>query len=959
MATAPAPSTADYPAAALSPPGGAALRLLAYPFFFASGAAGLIYEIVWTRMLLAIFGAGLYAVCTVLAAFMAGLALGSWLLGRVSDRLGRPLRTYGALEIGIALAGAAMPLLMNGVTAVDGWIYAHLGGQFGILTAARFILAFLLLLIPTTMMGATLPVLSRFMVRRQAHLGLHVGSLYAVNTFGAVAGSFLAGFVLIASFGLLHSEWIAAGLNLFVAAGSLALSLMIERRPLSPGGPPVAATAGAPAPPTDAPPPHAVQWVLWTALLSGAAALACQVLWSRSLVFSFEYLKNTTYSFSAMLTVFLAGLAVGAALIGLWIDHERQPLRLYGVLLVLIGMAVLLSVTMLYSAGGLRIADPYDPETGILNWYLAVGNIMLQTFGVLGLPTILLGMAFPAAARVVVQVGRVGGDVGRLYAYNTVGAILGALLAGFIIIPLFGLTFGLLLLGLVEIGLGLGVLHLLPACRRYAYAFGGLAAVMLVAVWIGLPAQRGLQPVTTLLDTLVFYKEGPLATVAVMENNLKERTIYVDGVGVAGTDPIMQTDQKSLAHVPMGLLATADSALTVGFGSGGASYSFLLHDRLRRVDCIEISTTVPKAAPELHAANHGFLEQEQPRYRLIFDDARSYLTHTEQRYDIIATDCTDLRYKSNANLYDLQYFEACRARLTPDGLVVVWMPLAGLSEDVFKVALRTFHRVFPAMGIFYLPNEPTHYILLIGWQDEIQLSYERFARMLAEDDVRRDLGEIYLDDPVKLLSSFIAGGPRLAEYLAGDVLNTQNNPVIEFESPKYGYFDKPLIDNLAALMEIYTSPRQFMDTRRMPPEELERLRRYEQALPLIISGHAHYRNLRIEEAAMDYMKAAAITPDDLSLKRLLRFPILSERLRYEPRNSYLYVLLGRVYMLQPDLDKREMAYDLLTQGIELLQEDLAAGEEPEFTSQRLDQARGWHAELERELQAASAPLSDQ
>src|SRR5690606_33311294 len=150
-------------------------------------------------------------------------------------------------------------------------------------------------------------------------------------------------------------------------------------------------------------------------------------------------------------------------------------------------------------------------------------------------------------------------------------------------------------------------------------------------------------------------EEGSLATVAVVENNLKARTLYVDGVGVAGTDPILQTDQKSLAHVPMGLLENPTSALTVGFGSGGASYSLLLHDRLRQVDCVEISATVPKAAPHLTAANHAFLERNDPRYRLIYDDARSHLTHTDQRYDFIATDCTDLRYKSNANLYDLEY----------------------------------------------------------------------------------------------------------------------------------------------------------------------------------------------------------------------------------------------------------------------------------------------------------------
>ncbi|MCL5269230.1 MAG: fused MFS/spermidine synthase [bacterium] len=968
------------------------LRLLAYPLFFASGAAGLIYEVVWTRMLLGVFGAGLYAICAVLAAFMAGLALGSWILGRTSDRLTRPLRLYALIELAIGLCGLALPLVLGRAGLADGFAYRTWGQNFALLTAFRFVLSFAMMIVPTTLMGATLPVLSRFMVREQSHLGMHVGGLYAVNTFGAVAGTFAAGFVLIGQFGVIQSECAAAAFNLVIAGLAFLISTRLEPRPASrpaPAPAPAAvkivsrASAGprAAAPVADLPAEQrwANRWIFFTAFMTGGVALAAQVLWSRSLVFSFDYLKNTTYAFSAMLTVFLAGLAIGSAIIGLVIDRQREPMRLYGILLALVGMSILYSITMLYyGADLLLIGDPFNPTTGRMNWLMAVANVMMQSVGVLGVPTLIMGMAFPVAARVVVQVRRVGRDVGRLYALNTLGAILGSVLAGFVIVPALGLTRGLLTLGVVDMVLGLVTIWLSRRGVLHLKIFVPLSAAMAAAVIWGLPHDRGLQRIG-LWETERFYKEGPLATVSVVENRATgDRLIYVDGVGVAGTDPVMQTDQKSLAHVPMMLLTKPTAALTVGFGSGGCSYSLQLHDPLQRIDCVEICPTVLDAAPWLTAANHGlrgefdpgrpgaliYPRPRDPRYRIIFDDARSYLRYTEEAYDFIATDCTDLRYKSNANLYDLEYFQACRDRLTPEGIVVVWMPLAGLSKDMFKCALRTFHRVFPKMGVFFMDNEPTHYILLIGWQHEIQLDYAMFARQLEDADVREDLAELYLDDPVKLLSCFITGGEALDRYLAGDVLNTQNHPVIEFESPKYGYEDKPLIDNLDDLMSARVSPRAFLRKDTIPPAELERLKRYETALPWIIKGHDAFRKLQLEDAARDYMKANEIAPEDLSVSRnLLTFPMLQKRIQHEPTNFYPYLSLGRLLMLQETPEKLEQAYDLLGRAEVLLQARLdqiergggkVGGEEgaltnPQYLRDSLADARAWRQQIRRFL----------
>jgi spermidine synthase len=879
------------------------LRALAYPLFFASGAAGLIYEVVWTRQLIYVFGSGLYAVTAVLSAFMAGLALGSYLLGRAADGFRLPLRAYASIEGVLAVVGFLLPVALQQIARVDGWAYGRWGQDFARLTACRFGVAFLLLLVPTTLMGATLPVLSRAVVGsgEGRRLGLSVGGLYAINTAGAVVGAFLAGFALIGALGVGRTNSVAAALNAFAALGALALSLAAERAVAGARRPGDAEAAAAPLEaPAAVSEPAAVEpaasLVLIAALVTGAVSMAAQVIWSRGLVFAFEYLKNTTYAFSAMLTVFLAGLAAGSALAGLLVRKALRPARLYGLVVGLIGVSIAASAAILHwGAGETLLRVPFHPATQRFVWTIAVQNILAQSAFVLAVPTLLMGMAFPLAAQAIIPARQVGRGVGRLYAVNTVGCVFGPLAACFLIIPLAGLTVGLLFLAAAEALLGWLIVQRTSDSRGSSIAFGLLCAVSIALAAAAIPWGRGMQQVNP-GEQVVYYDEGPMATVSVVRNNFGYNTIYVDGVGVAGTDPLLQTDQKSLAHLPMLLVENPRRVLTVGFGSGGASYSYLLHRELERVDCAEICPEVLKAAPYLTAANHGLLGKRDPRYRVIFDDVRSYLRHTRETYDVIATDCTDLRYKSNANLYDLEYFWFSRERLRPGGVVVVWMPLGGLSLDMFQLALRTFHRVFPQMAVFFMDNEPTHYILLVGWRDRMAIDFRRIEERLADPAVKGDLAELSLDDPIKLLSTWITGGDPLARYLAGDKLNTENYPYLEFGSPKYGYESRPILDNLASLLAVHNSPRVFLTPEGMPPEKLAALDRYERALPKVLEGHAEYRNLRIEEAARSYLAALAITPEDQSLQRLLDFRELALGARLGSPWSWL--MWGRALQVQ-------------------------------------------------------------
>lgn len=873
--------------------------LMILGLFFLSGISGLIYEVVWTRLLTYLFGATIYAVSTVLASFMGGLALGSLIFGRLADRWEhKSLKAYALLESGIGIAAILLLIIIRALEPVYGVVYRHGTNSFLLLSLVRFILCFIALLLPTTLMGGTLPLLSRFVARQQRVLGLRVGALYSVNTFGAVVGCFLAGFYFIAGLGIRGTILLAVGINFTVALIGLwlwkKLSVVTEGTPENLQ---TEASSLSGFPEYDY---KLIKKVLWLYFFAGMIALAYQVGWWRGLVFNFDVLKNTTYAFTAMLTVFLIGLASGSAVMARFVDRQHDPLRLFGLLQVFIGLAGYLSVFVIYFKGrGIAPFEYFDASGVNLRWWNAIANIFIKTIAAIFLPTFLMGMSFPVVVRICISsLKRVGAGVGKIYALNTLGCIIGAFIAGFFLIPFLGLGKGLIFLALGNVLLGFVIFLIHPELtRRSKNIFIVLIILIIALMLLRSPMRATLQPVEE-AESLLFYKEGPLATVAVVETLLGYRTLYVDNVGVAGTDPIMLTDQKSLAHVPLLLLPEATSVLTVGFGSGGASWSYTLYSSLQQIHCVEICPTVLEAAPYLLDSNHGILELNDPRYRIIIDDVRSYLRFTDQLYDVIATDCTDLRYKTNANLYDYEYFQLCRRRLTDRGMVVVWTPLAGLTDKDFRMTLRTFYKVFPEMSVWYMNNEPTHYILLVGTKMPLRINYREMQVKLQDPKIKADLAELNLDDVDKILSCFIVGADKTKAFLGEGLINTENHPYIEFDTPKQGYGEQPLINNLKTLLKFQSDVNTIIEHNSILPEQRERLQKFVSAVPDIIEGICAYRLLQFEAAAKAWMQAKARCPEDRAIQALLEFSDLRRRIERFPLEGWTKFALAKVLFIQ-------------------------------------------------------------
>ena len=873
--------------------------------FILSGASGLIYEVIWMRMLTYIIGASLYAVTAVIAAFMGGLALGSFLIGKRVDHISNPLRLYAGLELVVAIAALALPFLFKMVDPIYGNFY---DASPMVRDVLRFVLCFGLLLIPTTCLGATLPVLSRWAAQSQENIGISLGRLYAANTAGAVIGVFSAGFILIGNLGVNNTLYLAAGINVLVAIIAFALSAK-DSLPVAEADVSLAEPIKQPEIVLEKITPGLQKLVFWAYGLSGLIALAYQVVWFRSLVFSFAELKSTTYAFSAMLTVFLIGLALGGAVGSKIVDTLTHPVRCFGIVQFAIGISGFLSFFMIYN---------WAPNA---MWFLGVSsggtfsgsilNMLVQTAGAIFLPTFLMGMLYPIVIKIDVSAEHAGLGVSRLYAINTLGSILGALIGSFILIRFFGIAWTIVLLAVVNVLLALAVLLNLSEYKsEHKMVLVVMAVLMFGVIWWRISSEnrvlhdpKEIVQVPSADGLRYAYDEGPLATVAVTWNSIGDRTIMIDNVGVAGTDDILLTDQKSLAHVPMLFLPNPKSALTVGFGSGGASWSYLQYPELEEVHCVEICKEVPLMAEFLEKSNHGLMRDSlemkelRKRFIIIFDDARSYLRHIDRQYDIIATDCTDLRYKTNANLYDLEYFKLCKERLTDEGMVVVWMPLAGLSEEAFLVALRTFahEEAFPNMQVYYMNNVSTHYILLLGSKKEIKIDWNRMVERLKIESVRKDLAELNLHIPEKVLSCFVTDAKSMKEKLnESDVLNTENWPYLEFKSPLYGYGDKPLLDNLDLLIKYQADVMDYLDKASLPADFTKRFEPWISTVPQIVKGHAHYRKNEIIEACSEYLAVLKKNPDDLAVKQSAQFETLQRKIDAQKKNIWALVMMGEV-----------------------------------------------------------------
>jgi spermidine synthase len=727
--------------------------------FFLSGASALIYQVVWLRLLSLVFGVTVYAASTVLAAFMAGLAIGSAAAGRVADRLTSPLRWFGVAEILVGVTALLSPIALDLVRDAYVALAPAAAHNTAALTFARLVLSALVLLPPTMLMGATLPLVLRSSLVDAAGIGARVSLLYGINTAGAIAGALLAGFVLIGSIGMTGAFRLAATLN--VAVGLTAM-LLAKRGTATERG---TATVSAVGPPETVAVPHSetvavplpgsLAVVVAVFAISGFASLALEVVWFRTLVL---YYPATTYAFTAMLATVLAGIAAGSLIAAPLLRRIEPTLLHFGALHAATGIAA--------AAGFVALSRFYDPA--------AAATGVLRGAAITILPAaVVMGIAFPVGCRLwlrsTVDAGR---RIGILYSANLSGAIAGSLAAGFLLLPRWGSARSLALLA--GLSTATGVVVLLLAFRQRSrsaivLAAAAVAAFAFIVDDLPDPFSAGLMRRHRDSGRIFMRDEGVQTTVSVHVRELGARLLYLDGLHQAsdGRDVVML--HRQIGHLPVLLHPSPRRVLVIGLGGGATAGAVSLHSGVT-VDVVELAPGVVRAAEWFTHINEDVLRK--PNVRMHVDDGRNYMLLTRERYDVITADIIQPTHAGAGLLYSQEYFRTARRVLTDDGVMVQWV--GPRSDTYYRLIARTFQSVFPETTVWVNGS------LLVGSVRPQPVDRTALARRFADGQLQAALAAAGFPNVETLLAHYTAGPEELRAFLGSGPVLTDDKPMLEY-----------------------------------------------------------------------------------------------------------------------------------------------------------------------------------
>lgn len=758
--------------------------------FFLSGAVGLLYEIVWFRRLHLVFGVSSFAVGAVVAAFMLGLAVGSRWAGSSRWLRNNPLVAYGWLEIGIAVFALAFPALMGLLEGIYVALFGLLEGHYLVLSVARFLLGLVLLLPPTFMMGASLPAIAQAVSTVRTEMAKSAGMLYAINTFGAVTGTLIAGFYAIEHLGIQGSIYLGLGGNLTVALMAFALTrhAFYRRRSREHTA---AKDETYPAMPGDAR-KHYLLIAVTAVTVTGLTSMAAEIVWTRALAF---FIHNSTYAFSSVLAVYLFGIAAGSSCGTRLVRQPEKAMRWLTWTLIGICGAMLLSIVAyrhLQELAQLFAGSAFSGENAALDpgessvltmgsWSMALTCIFGQVAAVLLLPTFLFGMVFPLALRLAQGAQTTTASVvGRLYAANTAGSVVGVILGTFVLVATLGTRMTLVLLAWLPMPVAMwAMLRVVrrPIIRR---AFLGLIPVMLVvASIVAAPAgfYRGL--FERRFGDVLWFSEGVSETVAICRYPDGSKWIqYSDGRGASGTNSFAGAWLYS--HLPLLLHPDPQSALVIAFGTGNTLGAASRHE-LEQLDCAELSSEVVKASHYFSETNHDVVRN--PAVNIVIEDGRNYLLGTDERYDVISEEPPLVHTAGVVNLYSKDFYELAKARMTEDGIMAVWLATWELEEPEVKMLVKAFVEVFPHTSLWDCLH-PLEW-LLIGSKHPIEIDLASLEKRMSEQPIAQDLRKVGIDSPAALLALYMKGQEFLLEFTGNSDPVTDDRSVVDFTSPRY------------------------------------------------------------------------------------------------------------------------------------------------------------------------------
>ena len=821
-------------------------RFIVLSALFLSGANGLVMEIVFRRQLLLSLGVTHYSVGTVLTVFMAGLALGSLLFGRMADKTVYPIRLYGILEICVGLAGLMLILFLPFLDQIYTKLHQSLAyeGSPGILLKA--LMAGSVLLIPTVFMGGTLPVVAKSFASKAKGFGAPLGLLYGVNTMGGVVGVTGSTFWLLGAIGANTALALVSLLNLMI--GGLCFTMLgkririLQRERTTPAVKLATSSKASDFNLTDA-------TVLLVFFASGFAALSLEVNWTRILAY---VIGSHGYAFGIILAAFLAGIAIGSLVLSRLTDRLSHPLIWLGATQLTIGMTALGTSIVMFNLRGLVGWLSMRAE-GSWSWFITMELLIL--FLLLLVPTLCMGAVFPMVMTAIIRnYPKLGAKVGLSYAANTVGSILGAFLAGFVLIPLLGIAASLKITILTSIIAGTLLLFVMSKkifkkVTALALAFGLTALIL--STRLGYPLQQ-----ISIDERLIFYDESSSATVAVREDADGSRMMSINGLDEVPVDPASLLTFRVLAHLPLLVHPDPQEVMVLSLGGAITAGSVARHP-IRQLDAVELCPPVVQAAALFESWNYGVLTD--PRLRLIIQDGRNHLLTTPKKYDIITADATHPWSADSWILYTREMYQLVLSRLNETGIFCQWVPLHWMSDEDFKCILRTMRTAFPHLSLWYTGS----YVVAMGHSQPSRLDPSIIERRMRSPKIQADLAAVGIHSSASLLALHLISDTDIDRFVGKGPLNTDDMAFLEHAAARaFGRETTP--ENLIALQQArklpkFLSPDYFTE----PMVDFEPIfQRIFQARDKTIDGRLSTYKGKFAQSVADYRAALLQAPED-------------------------------------------------------------------------------------------------
>jgi spermidine synthase len=753
--------------------------------FFISGLCGLMYQILWTRLFSFALGNTYAAISIIIASFMFGLFFGAWFIGRYIIKISNPLKLYAYLEI---LIGACAVLMLISFGAVS-LIYktsSLILQDFGILNlGGKFIITLLLLIIPTGAMGATLPLAVQYFTKNKTSFEENISIFYAMNTFGGALGTLIAGFIIIEFLGINNGIMIAAILNFLIGLYALyhikRFNKEDDQKEIKKVELKNFKQDKIKGPDTKSDKKHKASekkqglkiLLLLTAGLSGYTAFSYEIIWTRGLKF---IMLNSTYGFSCLLFVFLLGIAIGGIYAKKIKLNSNRLLNIYGILQIVIGIYAIFTIYILYS---LAYTTGFQDSVGKLiydysfGWGWGIIAFILTGILIFMIPALAMGILFPLLNNIYFKSvsNKSGKTVSSIYAINTIGAIAGALSAGFLLIPVLGIKLSIYLIAIINLGLGFifvfrSGLNLRPAL---------LISVPLLILFYSLSVKGNYLygNKENESDSILYYKEGLMATVKVYQRN-NIRSMSIDGIPIASTSRSLMQKEKLIAHLPFFLKQNPGKVLAVGLASGISAGSMTLHPGVKRIDCVELIKPVFIAAKYFLDENRNIFDNN--KVNLVYNDIYSYLLNSDEQYDLISSDGKlGSLHSGNTIMLSADYYELCKERMKKDGVFVQWIPIITPSPAL-KIIINTLSQTFNYVSLFYFyPSD----IFMAASESPIVLDKSYIDQVLKNEPVKAELEKYNVFDSYAILSAYV--GNYNNQSFPDLQINSFNQPALEFK----------------------------------------------------------------------------------------------------------------------------------------------------------------------------------